>query len=150
MINRITLVACAFGLASLMASSASHAQLNDFYPARAIRDGAQGDTGVKVNFRPDGIPESCEITSSSGRSDLDEAACAMMTHNRRYNVHTDENGKPIYYLRQLVKWRIPGYPDPKLTPTLPPEMQDIELQAKPRTSPSITLPKEPKCRISGC
>lgn len=115
-----------------------------------MREGAQGDTGVKVKFRPDGTPESCEVIASSGRADLDEASCTMMMSNRRYSPRAGEDGKPVYYFRQLIKWRIPDYPEPSLVPALPPEMPPVTLPTKPRTSPSITLPKEPKCRASGC
>jgi len=70
------------------------ARIQDNYPARAQREERQGRVGVRVSIDSDGRVTSCSVTSSSGSSDLDSAACDGMQRYARYNPATDGDGQP--------------------------------------------------------
>jgi periplasmic protein TonB len=83
------------------------ATTND-YPTRALREERAGVTGFRVSVGPDGRVTSCNITSSSGSPDLDEATCSNVTRRARFNPATDGEGQPTsgsYSGR--VRWVIP-------------------------------------------
>ncbi len=83
------------------------ATTND-YPTRALREEREGTTGFRVTVTPEGRVGSCEITSSSGSADLDEAACSNITRRARFTPATDGEGNPTtgsYASR--VRWVIP-------------------------------------------
>ena len=65
------------------------------YPRRAEREGTEGNVGVSVTVGTDGRVASCSVTSSSGSSDLDSAACDGMTRYARFNPALDQAGNPI-------------------------------------------------------
>ena len=70
------------------------ARIQENYPARAIRDEVEGSVGVRVTISPQGRVTACSVTSSSGSSVLDEAACDGMTRYARYNPALDDAGNP--------------------------------------------------------
>ena len=83
------------------------ATTND-YPTRALREEREGTTGFRVTVTPEGRVGSCEITSSSGSPDLDEAACSNITRRARFTPAADGEGNPTtgsYSSR--VRWVIP-------------------------------------------
>jgi protein TonB len=83
------------------------ATTND-YPARALREEREGTTGFRVTVGPDGRVTDCSITSSSGHSDLDEAACANIRRRARFNPATDGEGQPTTgSYSNRVRWVIP-------------------------------------------
>jgi periplasmic protein TonB len=70
------------------------ARIQENYPARAQRDEIQGRVGVRVTVGPNGRVSACSVTSSSGSSILDDAACDGMTRYARYNPALDAAGNP--------------------------------------------------------
>ncbi len=83
------------------------ATTND-YPTRALREERAGVTGFRVSVSPEGRVTDCNITSSSGSPDLDEATCSNVTRRARFNPATDGEGQPTsgaYSGR--VRWVIP-------------------------------------------
>lgn len=83
------------------------ATTND-YPTRALREERAGVTGFRVTVSPEGRVTSCDVTSSSGSPDLDEATCSNVTRRARFNPATDGEGQPTsgsYSGR--VRWVIP-------------------------------------------
>jgi len=70
------------------------ARIQENYPARAIRDETEGSVGVRVTIGTNGRVTACSVTSSSGSSVLDEAACDGMTRYARYNPALDDAGNP--------------------------------------------------------
>lgn len=70
------------------------ARIQEAYPARAIRREIEGNVGVAVTIGADGRVSSCRVTSSSGESDLDTAACEGMQRYARYNPALDAAGNP--------------------------------------------------------
>jgi len=86
---------------------ANWATTND-YPTRALREEREGTTGFRVTVGPDGRVTSCDITSSSGSSDLDEATCSNVTRRARFNPATDGEGQPTSgSYSNRVRWVIP-------------------------------------------
>jgi len=75
-----------------LSSWAARIQAN--YPTRAAREEREGRVGVRVGIGPDGRVTSCSVTSSSGSSDLDEAACDGMSRYARFNPAIDTAGNP--------------------------------------------------------
>jgi protein TonB len=66
----------------------------DNYPARAVRDEIEGRVGVRVTVGPNGRVAGCSVTSSSGESVLDQAACQDITRYARFNPALDDAGNP--------------------------------------------------------
>ena len=85
----------------------SWATTND-YPSRALREERAGTTGFRVTVGTDGRVTDCQITSSSGHPDLDEATCTNVKRRARFNPATDENGQPTTgSYSNRVRWVIP-------------------------------------------
>ncbi len=83
------------------------ATTND-YPTRALREEREGVTGFRVAVGTDGRATSCDVTSSSGSSDLDQATCANVLRRARFSPATNGEGNPTtgtYSSR--VRWVIP-------------------------------------------
>jgi protein TonB len=74
-------------------SWASRIQQN--YPARALREGTEGTVGVNVTVNGEGRVSACSVTSSSGSSALDEAACQGMQRYARFDPALSADGSPI-------------------------------------------------------
>jgi periplasmic protein TonB len=74
-------------------SWASRIQQN--YPARALREGTEGTVGVNVTVNGEGRVSACSVTSSSGSSALDEAACQGMQRYARFDPALSSDGSPI-------------------------------------------------------
>ena len=70
------------------------ARIQENYPSRAIRDEIEGRVGVNVGIGPDGRVSSCSVSSSSGSSILDDAACQGMQRYARFEPALDDAGNP--------------------------------------------------------
>jgi periplasmic protein TonB len=85
----------------------SWATTND-YPQRALNQQREGTTGFRVTYDAGGKVTDCQVTSSSGHSDLDQATCSNVKRRARFEPGTDKAGNPTggsYSSR--VTWRIP-------------------------------------------
>ncbi len=83
------------------------ATTND-YPSRALREERAGVSGFRVSVGPDGRVTDCQITSSSGSPDLDEATCSNVQRRARFTPAMDGEGQPTsgsYSGR--IRWVIP-------------------------------------------
>jgi protein TonB len=69
-------------------------RIMDNYPARAIRDEIEGRVGVRVTVGANGRVTGCSVSSPSGSSILDEAACADITRYGRFSPALDDAGNP--------------------------------------------------------
>lgn len=65
------------------------------YPARALREGTEGTVGVSVTVNAEGRVSACSVTSSSGSSSLDEAACQGMERYARFDPALNDAGSPV-------------------------------------------------------
>lgn len=93
--------------ASPKGNPGSWATTND-YPSRALREEREGTTGFRVTVGGDGRVASCDVTSSSGHADLDQAACANITRRARFTPAKDSAGNPIQdTYSNRVRWVIP-------------------------------------------
>ncbi len=83
------------------------ANTND-YPSRALQQEREGTTGFRVTVGANGRVTSCEISSSSGHPDLDQATCTNVTRRARFDPALDGNGQPTTGTYQnRVRWQIP-------------------------------------------
>ena len=71
------------------------ARIQQNYPSRAVRDGTEGTVGVSVTVNTDGRVSACTVTSSSGSSILDQAACSGMERYARFDPALNDAGNPI-------------------------------------------------------
>ena len=80
----------------------------DDYPSSAQREGAEGSTGTRLTIGADGRVTSCEVTSSSGNSALDQAACRNLQRRARFTPATDGEGQPTTgSYNKRVRWQLP-------------------------------------------
>ncbi len=85
----------------------SWANAND-YPSRALREEREGTTRFRLTVNSDGRVSDCQVTGSSGHSDLDEAACKNLARRARFKPSLDSRGEPTTgYYSNAVRWQIP-------------------------------------------
>lgn len=78
------------------------------YPAGALRAGRQGTTRFRVTVGSDGRVRNCEVTGSSGSSDLDHATCENVARRARFKPATDETGQAVSgTYSNAITWVIP-------------------------------------------
>lgn len=83
------------------------ANSND-YPSRALREEKEGVTRFRVTVGTDGRVASCDVTGSSGSSELDSATCSLITRRGRFTPATDGEGQPTSGTwASSVRWQIP-------------------------------------------
>lgn len=83
------------------------ANTND-YPSRALQQEREGTTGFRVTVGPNGRVTDCQITSSSGHPDLDQATCSNVTRRARFDPALDGSGNPTTgTYSNRVRWQIP-------------------------------------------
>ncbi len=83
------------------------ANTND-YPSRALQQEREGTTGFRVTVGANGRVADCQITSSSGHPDLDQATCANVTRRARFDPALDGSGNPTTgSYSNRVRWQIP-------------------------------------------
>ena len=68
------------------------ARIQENYPSRALREEIEGTVGVRVTVTANGRATGCQVTSSSGSSILDQAACRGMERYARFNPALDAAG----------------------------------------------------------
>lgn len=80
----------------------------DDYPSRALREEKEGVTGISFTIGTDGRVSNCEVTSSSGTPELDQATCSNFIRRARYKPAQDDSGKPMATSgSQRVRWQMP-------------------------------------------
>jgi protein TonB len=80
----------------------------DDYPARPLRNGVEGLSGYRVVIGSDGRVSACEITASSGNSELDRETCRLITRRARFDPATNASGeKVVGTYSGTVRWEIP-------------------------------------------
>ena len=81
----------------------------DDYPVRAARRGIEGTVGFRIEVDSAGGAANCQIISTSGNSDLDQAACAIILQRARFRPALDHLGRPIPdSLTARIVWRLDG------------------------------------------
>ncbi|WBO22197.1 energy transducer TonB [Sphingomonas abietis] len=80
----------------------------DDYPPAALRQGAQGVTGFRLDVGPDGRVTNCTVTSSSGNTDLDQTACRLLPRRARFTPAKDASGNGIATTySNNIRWQVP-------------------------------------------
>ncbi len=80
----------------------------DDYPSSAIREESEGTTATRLSIGADGRVTSCDVTSSSGNSSLDQAACRNLIRRARFDPALDRDGNPISSsFSKRVRWVLP-------------------------------------------
>jgi len=80
----------------------------DDYPLLALEEEREGIAGFRLTVGKDGRVMECEITQSSGHSDLDEATCANITKRAEFHPARDKNGHVITgTYANRIRWQIP-------------------------------------------
>ena len=83
------------------------ANAND-YPSGPLRREEEGVTRFRVTVGPDGRVTSCDVTGSSGSSELDSTTCSLIQRRGRFNPATDGEGNPVAGAwSSSVRWQIP-------------------------------------------
>ena len=83
------------------------ANAND-YPSRALREEREGTTSFRVTVGANGRVADCQITGSSGHSDLDAATCKNIKRRARFRPSLDSQGnKTTGTWASRVRWQIP-------------------------------------------
>jgi len=79
----------------------------DDYPSRALRDEREGTTSISVTVNAEGRVSGCQVTRSSGHSDLDSTTCSLITRRGRFNP-AEQNGRPVEgSWTTSIRWQIP-------------------------------------------
>ncbi|HEY6964013.1 MAG TPA: TonB family protein [Erythrobacter sp.] len=71
------------------------ARIQENYPRRAAQEGIEGTVGVRVTVTTEGRATGCSVTSSSGSSELDSAACKDLERYGRFEPALNDDGVPI-------------------------------------------------------
>ena len=79
----------------------------DDYPAGALRAEREGVTSVRVTVSPEGRVSGCQVTKSSGHSDLDSTTCNLITRRGRFTP-AEQGGRPVEgSWSTSIRWEIP-------------------------------------------
>jgi len=90
------------------------------YPAEAIRQGAQGTTGIRIRVTATGDVAGCEVEQSSGNQALDKASCSLVTTRFRYQPARSASGAPTSaVVSRRITWRLPADDPQTLASALP-------------------------------
>jgi periplasmic protein TonB len=96
------------GLATDKSEKVKTWQSTNDYPSRALREGREGTVYFSILVGPDGKGKSCTVITSSGHSDLDQAACATAMRRATFNPAKDADGNPIDgVFRSSMTYKIP-------------------------------------------
>lgn len=80
----------------------------DDYPSRALREDREGVTRFTVTVNAEGRVSSCNVTGSSGHSDLDQTTCQLITRRGRFRAPEGCDGEPgTATWSSAVRWQIP-------------------------------------------
>jgi protein TonB len=84
------------------------ATTND-YPSISLKREEQGISRFRVVVGTDGKVKSCEITASSGSTQLDNTTCNLVTRRAKFQPATNESGERIVgTYSNAVRWQLPN------------------------------------------
>jgi protein TonB len=81
------------------------------YPLKAHRLGEEGTVVMVAHIGPDGVPTRVEVQTSSGFSDLDEAARAWVQQTWRWPA--DSGTCPLVHEQVTYRWHLTHPDDPQ-------------------------------------
>ena len=65
------------------------------YPAIAMRERREGATGFRLTYDASGVPQKCDIISSSGHAVLDARTCELVMIRARFEPGRDAAGRAL-------------------------------------------------------
>lgn len=78
------------------------------YPRSSLLDGSEGVARFRLVIGTNGSVSSCEVTTSTGDRQLDQATCRHITRRAKFDAATDENGARVMgTYTGSVRWEIP-------------------------------------------
>lgn len=78
------------------------------YPTAALREERSGTVGFQLQISEAGEVTACNISESSGRDDLDGAACSALMRRARFNPARNASDEPVRSsYTNKVHWQIP-------------------------------------------
>ena len=81
------------------------------YPSLALQEEREGTSSFLLKVSPKGVVTNCEITETSGHSDLDDATCTNVRLRATFYPAQDKRGKAISgSYANRVRWQIPILP----------------------------------------
>jgi TonB family protein len=82
---------------------------SDDYPSSALREQREGTVAFRLVVTELGTVSKCEITQSSGNSDLDTTACEVISKRAHFTPAKDKKGHAISsFYSSRVRWQIPN------------------------------------------
>lgn len=77
------------------------------YPSESLAEWHEGSVGTVVGVSAQGDVESCRPIETSGYGRLDNAACRYLLEHLKFDVdESATDGRPFYYYRQIVTFKI--------------------------------------------
>lgn len=77
------------------------------YPSGSVERGEEGVAVIALNVGRDGLVKKCEITSTSGYTDLDDATCRLMLEKAKFDVSAFTDAVEIPSFKHRVRWSAP-------------------------------------------
>lgn len=112
------------------------------YPAKALREGAEGTTAFHLTIGGDGTVTGCTVTSSSGSAELDDLTCRLISQRARFSPALNAKGQPIEgSYNSRIRWVIPKESAPSGPVQLAPFSRVVSFWVE--TDGSIT-----QCRVT--
>lgn len=87
-------------------ATTSHAVTADDYPPVSIRLQEQGKVAIKYLVKEDGSVGACNVTTSSGKARLDDAACTMVKRRWKFKPATQEGKNVAEFLTAEVIFQL--------------------------------------------
>jgi len=128
-------------LLPILAFAATIGVSNADYPPAALSQLRDGVVGVQYVVDPSGRVSRCEVSFTSGWSDLDQATCAAILKRGRFEPKTDDTGHPTSDVRQLrYRWTLPPGSGASHFPPMPVEEQlSVAALPKDATRPTVNI-----------
>ena len=81
---------------------------SDDYPPAALREGRSGRVSVRLHVSGTGLVDGCDVTASSGSSDLDETTCRLLRRRSHYSPARDAGGTITdASVTRSIMWSLP-------------------------------------------
>lgn len=84
---------------------------DDDYPTRSLNRREFGTVKFRADVDAEGNITGCQVTGSSGYSDLDEMVCKQLLKRAVFRPARDASGKEVpYFYNGSFHWNLPGRP----------------------------------------
>ncbi len=85
------------------------------YPARALRDAAEGNVRYRMTVGTNGRGRDCVVTISSGHEALDEGTCRLLEQRGLYEPARDAQGNAVdAQVAGIIEWKLELSPEAQM------------------------------------